>query len=167
MGCSSGLFTLNLPTASLSSTIWTNEIMFLDPAVHLTHGEGFRTTFWCWQSPEKLLQPTTPVPIPPCGLDLVGPVKAGWVRSLKYGLVRINAWLMVRLMRFLIKEEYLGWCRFSLFLGLALGWGSVILACCSGRYDMLGDLLLTVSIYGLSRATLPALWLTGLVAAKG
>lgn len=138
-GClAAGFLALNLATADRSPVVWTDEVMFADPAVNAALGHGFTTTAWL-QPRHAFFAGNAPlhslVLVP--WLDVFG-VSPSAVRSLNYGLVLaavcITVWAAKRLD--LIRSNGAE----VLLAGLILCGDGVSFSYRSGRYDCLGML---------------------------
>lgn len=139
--------------------------MFLDPAANFAEGRGFQSTFWAWQSPEKIFTANAPLyPLILAGWIKIGAVEPGWVRSLNFflamGMVAILGLILAALIE---KPEDRPW-KLGLFYFLALGWGSIAFSYRSGRYDMLCGCLLALVAYGVARGSRIGLGLAALFA---
>ena len=129
---------VNLATAERSPVVWTDEVMFADPAVNASLGRGFTTTAWL-QPRETFFAGNAPlhslVLIP--WIEVFG-VNATAVRSLNFALVlavvAILVWTVKRLG--LIRSNQVA---FLLAILILCGDG-VTYSYRSGRYDCLGML---------------------------
>lgn len=140
MGCClAGLFlAVNLVTSDRSPVVWTDEVMFADPAVNAVLGRGFTTTAWL-QPRATFFAGNAPlhslVLVPWLETFGVSPLA---VRSLNYvlilGAVGILVWSARRL-------ELVRSSQASLLLAaLVLCGDGVTYSYRSGRYDCLGML---------------------------
>lgn len=156
---------INMLTADRSPTVWQDEVMFLDPAANLAEGRGFRSTFWAWQSPEKIFTANAPLySLILAGWIKIGAVEPGWVRSLNFFLAVAMVGILGLILITLIESPANRPWELALFYFLSLGWGSIAFSYRSGRYDMLCGLLLALVAYGLAQGSRKGLGLAALCA---
>lgn len=156
---------VNILTASRSPTIWQDEVMFLDPAANLASGKGFRTTFWSFQDTQKTFTANVPLyPLILAGWVGLGAIEPGWVRSLNFFLALGMVWMLGEILKAFVAQNKKIDSRLGLFYFLTLGWGSISFSYRSGRYDILCGLLLTITIYGVSRKSRVGAWAASVAA---
>jgi hypothetical protein len=135
-------FLVNYLTASLSPSIWQDEVMFADPAINLVLGKGFTSTAWPIQSKEELFAGNSPLYslllYPWISLFGISPES---VRSINYVLMILIAicfWRIVQNLN-LIRSLPL---KIFFFISLLVGY-STTFNYRTGRYDCLGIFLLS------------------------
>ena len=146
------IFILNIATATRYPVPWTDEVLYIDPAINLAEGNGFTSTAWPSQSKEEFWASNSP---------LYSILQAGWIkifgpelivtRSLSYILGFIAVILIsIGLKNFnLVKSEILR--KFSMLFLLMLF--PIAYAYKIGRPDVV-CLLLSSSIF--AAASFPA-----------
>lgn len=132
---------VNLLTASRSPTVWTDEVMFTDPAANLAQGHGFTSTAWFTQSRTEFFAGNSPF-YPLCLCPWIacfglGPVA---VRSFSYVLTVAASAVFWRTLAEpgVVRSR---WCRAAVVLVALFGCG-VTLSYRSARYDCLAMLLM-------------------------
>jgi hypothetical protein len=130
---------VNVTTAARSPAIWTDEVMFTDPAVNLATGYGFTTT--AWFQPARTFfagnAPLYPLMLAPWIATFgVNPVAA---RSLNYVLVLVASFVLASAVG---RAGWLRspWSRLGL-VGVLLCADGVAFSYRSGRYDALAMLV--------------------------
>ena len=65
------IFILNITTATRYPAPWTDEVLYIDPAINLAEGNGFTSTAWPSQSKEEFWASNSP---------LYSLLQAGWIK---------------------------------------------------------------------------------------
>ncbi|SVD30864.1 uncharacterized protein METZ01_LOCUS383718, partial [marine metagenome] len=55
------IFILNIATATRYPVPWTDEVLYIDPAINLAEGNGFISTAWPSQSKEEFWASNSPL----------------------------------------------------------------------------------------------------------
>ena len=66
------IFILNVATATRYPVPWTDEVLYIDPAINLAEGNGFTSTAWPSQSKEEFWASNSP---------LYSILQAGWIKA--------------------------------------------------------------------------------------
>jgi hypothetical protein len=143
---------INVVTADRSPTVWIDEVYFTDPGVNLAMGRGFRTTASPYQDSHALYATNSPLhPL----------VVAAWVTFFGFTITSVRSINYVLLVALVVilwdaarRVELITSVRGAVLLSLLLFGGyAITFSYRSGRYDMLGAVLMAALAW---TATLPA-----------
>jgi hypothetical protein len=141
-----GFLTVNVLTATRYPFVWTDEVMYADPAVNLYLGHGFTSTAWYAQSSQEFWAGNVPLPstllylwMRVFGFSILA------VRSLNYVLMAGVGWLLwsSSLRLGLVTSARMR----LLMLGLVFGGYSIVFAYRGARPDCLAMLVASLFLY--------------------
>lgn len=142
----------NLVTASRSPTVWHDETVFIDPAVSLYLGQGFRSAGWYAQTKDEVFAGCPPLyqVMLAHWLKLTGFSLTG-TRSMNFALM-LGAALLLWLASIRLRLVARTWGRLAMFTLLLSGYGITFIYR-SGRIDPLHIFLTGAFVYVCSLST--------------
>jgi hypothetical protein len=139
------LVLLNVLTASRSPTVWSDEVVFADPAANLLEGNGLTSTAWPYQTARERWCGNAPLHtwllIPWIGVFGLTPTSVRAVNYLYMALVGLLLWVAIRRFGLISSPRLRVAC-----VALMLLENAIVFSYRSGRYDALG-ILLTAAVF--------------------
>jgi hypothetical protein len=145
-GIVAAFLVINIATASLTPTVWIDEVLYSDPAVRWHLGQGFTSAGWWTQTEDQFWSANVPGhQVLLCGWLSAFGFGVTAVRSMNYALAAAGAWLLVAALgrAGLVRGRT---AKIALLLLLLLSNG-ITFSYRSGRPDMIGMFLAGVAAF--------------------